>query len=153
MTDIRRTRTIAASADDIWNVLADFGSLSSWSGNVDHSCVLHSGPDGGPVGTARRVQVKREALVERITEFDPGRALAYDIEGLPRRLRRVRNRWTLAPAGAASVHATVVTVTSTVEIGPRATHKLAERALCHFLARQSDALLAGLANRLENGRA
>jgi len=28
----------------------------------------------------------------------------------------------------------------------------AERTLCRFLARQSDALLAGLANRLENGR-
>jgi hypothetical protein len=27
----------------------------------------------------------------------------------------------------------------------------AERALCRFLARQSDVLLAGLANRLENG--
>lgn len=149
MTDIRRTRTIAASAGDIWNVLADFGSLSSWSGNVDHSCVLYSGPGGGPVGTARRVQVKRDALVERITEFDPGRALAYDIDGLPRRLRRVANRWTLTPAAGTS---TLVTLTSTVEIGPRATHKLAERVLCRFLARQSDALLAGLANRLENGR-
>ncbi|TAM72186.1 SRPBCC family protein [Mycobacterium sp.] len=152
MTDICRTRIIAASADDIWNVLADFGSISSWSGNVDHSCVLHSGPGGGPVGTARRVQVKRDALVERITEFDPGRTLAYDIEGLPRRLRRVTNRWTLPPAGAESAHTTPVTLTSTVEIGSRATHALAERVVCRFLARQSDALLAGLANRLENGR-
>lgn len=52
MTDILRTRTIPASIGDIWNVLADFGSLSSWS------------------------------------EIDPGRAMADDIEGLPRRLRR-----------------------------------------------------------------
>lgn len=83
MTDIRRTRTIAASVGDVWDVLADFGSLSSWSANVDHSCVLYAGPDGGGLGTARRVQVKRDALVERITEFAPGRALAYDIDGLP----------------------------------------------------------------------
>ncbi|BBZ51977.1 SRPBCC family protein [Mycobacterium heidelbergense] len=149
MADIHRTRTIAAGVGEIWGVLADFGSLSSWAGNVDHSCILSSGPDGGPVGTARRVQVKRDAFVERITEFDPPRALAYDIEGLPRRLRRVANRWTLEPAAGAS---TVVTVTSTAEIGPRPVQKLAEGVLCRFLARQSDAMLAGLANRLENAR-
>ena len=58
---------------------------SSWADNVDHSCILTSGADGTPIGTARRVQVKRDTLVERITEFDPPHVLAYDIEGLPRR--------------------------------------------------------------------
>ncbi len=149
MADIHRTRTIAARPQEIWDVLADFGSISSWADNVDHSCILFSGPDGGVVGTARRVQVKRDALVERITEFDPPRALAYDIEGLPSRLRRVTNRWTLEAAGSESA---VVTLAGTVEIGPRATQKLAERVLCRFLARQSDVMLAGLANRLENAR-
>ena len=149
MADIHRTRTIAARAQEIWDVLADFGSLSSWAPNAEHSCILSSGPDGGPVGTARRVQLKRDALVERITEFDPPRALAYDIEGLPRRLRRVTNRWTLAASAPGS---TVVTLTSTVDIGPRPPQRLAERVLCRFLARQSDSMLAGLANRLENAR-
>lgn len=152
MTDIQRARTIAAPLEDIWNVLADFGSLSSWAANVDHSCVLHSGRSGQPVGTARRVQVKRDALVERITEFEPPRALAYDIDGLPGRLRRVANRWTLTQVGGATSPETRVTLTSTVEIGSGPTHKLAERVLCRFLARQSDTMLAGLANRLENGR-
>ena len=149
MADIHRTRTIAARAQEIWDVLADFGSLSSWAPNAEHSCILSSGPDGGPVGTARRVQLKRDALVERITEFDPPRALAYDIEGLPRRLRRVTNRWTLAASAPGS---TVVTLTSTLDIGPRPPQRLAERVLCRFLARQSDSMLAGLANRLENAR-
>jgi Polyketide cyclase / dehydrase and lipid transport len=149
VADIHRTRTIAARVREIWDVLADFGSISSWADNVDHSCILFRGADGGPLGTSRRVQVKRDTFVERITEFDPPRALAYDIEGLPRRLRRVTNRWTLeATAGGSSV----VTLTSTVEIGPRPAQKLAERVLCRFLARQSDVMLAGLANRLENAR-
>ena len=148
MADIHRTRAIAARIGDVWETLADFGSISSWAGNVDHSCILHSGPDGADVGTARRVQVKRDTLVERITEFDPPRALGYDIEGLPRRLRRVSNRWTLAPSAAM----TLVTLTSTVEIGPHATQKAAEHLLCRFLARQSEAMLAGLANRLERAR-
>ena len=149
MADIHRSRSIAARSQEIWDVLADFGSISSWADNVDHSCVLFSGADGTPVGTARRVQIKRDTLVERITEFDPPHALAYDVEGLPRRLRRVTNRWTLAARAGDS---TAVTLTRSVEIGSRPAQKLAERVLCRFLARQSDVMLAGLANRLENAR-
>ncbi|OBI85202.1 SRPBCC family protein [Mycobacterium sp. 1245805.9] len=149
MAAVRRSHTIAARPQQIWDVLADFGAISSWAGNVDHSCILFSGADGAAVGTARRVQVKRDALVERITEFDPPRALAYDGEGLPRRVHRMTNRWTLDPASSDS---TVVTLTSTVEIGTRPVQKLAEGVLCRFLTRQSDVMLAGLANRLENAR-
>lgn len=146
MADTHRTRTIAAPADEIWDILADFGSISAWAPNADHSCILFSGPDGGAVGTTRRVQVGRDTLVERITEFSPPRTLAYDIEGLPKRLRRVSNRWTLSAAGAGS---TVVTLTSTVEIGPHPPHRLAEQVLCRLVARRSDSMLAGLANLLE----
>ena len=147
MAEIHRTRSIAASAQKIWAVLADFGALSSWADNADHSCILFRGADGGPVGTARRVQIKREALVEQITEFDPPRALSYDIEGLPTALRRVTNRWTVTPTDGES---SVVTLTSTVEIGPHSPQRLAEHVLCRFLARESDSMLAGLANRLES---
>ena len=147
MAEIQRTRSIAASAQKIWTVLADFGALSSWADNADHSCILFRGADGGPIGTARRVQVKREALVEQITEFDPPRALSYDIEGLPTALRRVTNRWTVTPTDGES---SIVTLTSTVEIGPHSPQRLAEHVLCRFLARESDSMLAGLANRLES---
>ncbi|MGA7050682.1 MAG: SRPBCC family protein [Mycobacterium sp.] len=149
MAEIHRTRSIAAPAQKIWDLLADFGALSSWADNADHSCILFRGAHGGPVGTARRVQIKREALVEQITEFDPPRALSYDIEGLPSCLRRVTNRWTLA---APTFDSSVVTLTSTVDIGAHAPKRLAEHVLCHYLARQSDSMLAGLANRLENTR-
>jgi uncharacterized protein YndB with AHSA1/START domain len=149
VAEIQRRRVIAACPQETWDLLADFGSISSWAGNVDHSCILFHGANGGPLGTARRVQVKRDALVERIIEFDPPHAVAYEIDGLPRRLRRVTNRWALQPAAADS---TVVTLTSTVELGSRRIHVPAERLLCLFLARQSDTMLAGLANRLENVR-
>ena len=147
MTDISRSRTISAPPQAIWDVLADFGSLSSWADGVEHSCILNHGPDG-PVGTTRRVQVRHNALVESITEFDPPATLAYDIEGLPARLRRVANRWTLRPAG----EATVVTVTSTVEIGRGPLADLAERIVGRVMAKQSDAMLAGLNRRLEDSR-
>jgi uncharacterized protein YndB with AHSA1/START domain len=149
VADIHRTRSIAASAQKIWEVLADFGALSSWADNADHSCILFRGADGGHIGTARRVQIKREALVEQIIEFDPPRALSYDIEGLPTALRRVTNRWTVTPTDGES---SVVTLTSTVEIGPHSPQRLAEHVFCRFLARESGSMLAGLANRLESAR-
>ena len=149
MAGSERTRVIAAGPADIWAVLADFGSIGSWAGNVDHSCILFEGPGGGPLGTARRVQINHDALVERIIEFDPPRALAYEIEGLPSRLRRVTNRWTVEPVGPDTA---AVTLTSTVDIGSRGPQGLAERVFCRFLARQSDTMLAGLAHRLENAR-
>lgn len=149
MTEIQRTRIIAARVQEVRDVLADFGAIVSWADNVDHSCILCSGPGRAVVGTTRRVQVKRYTLVERITEFDPPHTLAYDIEGLPRLLRRVANRWILAANSADSV---TVRLTTTVDIGPRLPQRLAERLVCQVVARQSDSMLAGLANRLENAR-
>lgn len=142
---ISRSRTLAAPPQRVWDVLADFGDLSSWSANVDHSCLLEHGPDGPAVGTSRRVQVGRDTLVERITELHAPDALAYDIEGLPRQVRRVENRWTLKPAG----DSTGVTLTTTVEIGANLLAGVAERALCRFMAKQSETMLAGLAARVE----
>lgn len=144
MTDIYRSRTVAARPKEVWEVLADFGAISSWADNVDHSCILNH--TGEHVGTTRRVQIGRNALVERITEFDPTWALAYDVEGLPKRLRRFHNRWTLR---AAQNGTTVVTLTTTVEIGSGSIQMLAERAVCRALIRQSEVMLAGLARRWE----
>lgn len=49
---IDRSRTIAADPQAVWDVLADFGSISSWADNIDHSCVLVVGSE--PLGTTRR---------------------------------------------------------------------------------------------------
>jgi hypothetical protein len=142
--DIDRSRTIAADLQAVWDVLADFGSISSWADNIDHSCILVQGDE--PLGTTRRVQIGRNALVETITEFDPLRAIAYDVDGLPKRVRRFANRWTVRSTGTG---ATIVVLTSTVEIGSGAVKKLAERALGRVQIRQSEIMLAGLAHRLE----
>lgn len=146
VAQISRSRTIAAPPQAAWDVLADFGALSSWADGADHSCLLNQGPDGVTLGTTRRVQMGPNTLVERITEYDPPRTLTYDITGLPIRLGRLANSWTVRPAG----ETTSVTVTSTLRIGARPPAQLAERVLLRMLARQSDALLAGLARRLEN---
>lgn len=149
VAQISRSRTVAAPSDAVWEVLADFGALSSWADNVDHSCLLQHGESGADVGTTRRVQVGRNTLVERITELRAPSELAYDIEGLPRRLRGVTNRWTVTPAGPGSA---AVTLTSTVDIGTNPVARLAERVMCRLLAKQSDVMLAGLAAQVEGSQ-
>ncbi len=140
-----RSRRIAARPEEIWDLLADFGAISSWAPNVDHSCLLEHGP-AGPVGTSRRVQVGRNTLVERITDIEAPVSLGYRIEGLPHQLRRVTNRWELSPAGPGH---TDVTLTGTVEIGANPLARLAERVMGRLMGKQSDSMLAGLADRME----
>ncbi len=147
MADIRRTRTIAAEPQAIWDVLSDFGAISSWADTVDHSCLLEHGAEPG-LGMSRRIQVGRDTLVERVIEFSPPNSVGYDIEGLPRWLAAA-NHWTLVPIGGDH---TEVTLTSTVRVGANPLAALVERAACRFLAKQSDALLAGLAKRVEASR-
>jgi uncharacterized protein YndB with AHSA1/START domain len=144
---VSRTRIIAAAPQAVWDVLADFGSISSWAASVDHSCVLEHGADGSPLGTSRRVQVGRNTLVERITEFSAPSVLGYDIEGLPRRLRRLANRWEVRPAGDGR---TEVTLISTVEIGDNLLSRAAENIVCRAMAKQSDSMLTGLADEVED---
>ncbi|AQT78263.1 MxaD family protein [Mycolicibacterium litorale] len=145
VADIRRTRTMAAGPQAIWDVLSDFGAISSWARTVDHSCLLEHGAEPG-LGMSRRIQVGRDTLVERVVEFSPPDTLGYDIEGLPRRLAAT-NRWTLVPIGG---DRTEVTLTSTVRVGANPLATLVERAVCRLVARQSDAMLAGLAQRVES---
>jgi uncharacterized protein YndB with AHSA1/START domain len=142
---INRSRTIAADRQAIWGMLADFGALSTWAGRVDHSCLLH--PTAQPVGLARRVQVGRTTLIERIVEFEPPAVLAYDIEGLPTFVRGARNRWQLRSESGQS---TEVTLTSTINVGDHLPQRIAEWLVCRVAAEQSVELLAGLAAHWEN---
>ena len=108
-----RSTTVNAPVETVWATLAAFDRLSTWSPEVDHSTYLTEQREG--VGSARRVQVGRTVLVERITEWDPPRALAYALEGLPPVVGGATNRWTLRAEG----DRTFVTLTSTVDPGAK----------------------------------
>ncbi|WP_199255425.1 SRPBCC family protein [Mycolicibacterium mengxianglii] len=144
MAHTSRTRRVGAPPQTVWEVLADFGSVSYWAQSVDHSCLLHPGPDGGPIGSARRIQIGRTTLIERIVEFDEPHTLSYDIEGLPAMLGRLRNRWELRPAAN---QFTAVTLTTSADIGTHLAQRLLERVACRIAAAGSDGLLAGLASQ------
>jgi carbon monoxide dehydrogenase subunit G len=137
-----RSLVIPAPVQAIWDVLADFGAISTWADGVDHSCVLNARPE--VLGTTRRIQVGRNTVVERITVVEPPHTLAYAIEGLPKRLGAVSNRWTLHPVG----ERTRVTLTSSVDAGSGPLARLTEGVAVRMLTRQSAAMLAGLARTM-----
>jgi carbon monoxide dehydrogenase subunit G len=142
---VSRTATVAAPPRCAWEVLADFGALARWVPEVDHSSLLHGGSPGA--GTARRVQVGRTTLLETVTAWSPPDHLAYDITGLPPVLRHVANDWRLRAVDGG----TEVTVTTTVDAGPRPPQRLVARLVARRLATTSDAMLAGLAAALTPG--
>ena len=81
MIAVANERSVAASPTAVWAALSDFGRLACWAQDIDHSCRLTERREG--VGTERRVQVKSNVVLERVTVWQPNEALAYEIVGLP----------------------------------------------------------------------
>ena len=142
MSEATRTAVVAVDADAVWEVLGDFGAISTWAPNVDHSCLMSEQAEG--VGAVRRVQVGRSSLVERVVEWTPGLALAYSIEGLPPVIRTVVNTWSLMEMASG----TRVSLTSRVNAGPRPPQQLIARIAAQRLARSSETMLVGLERHL-----
>lgn len=136
--------TVEAPPGAVWDVLADFGALSGWVPEVEHSCLLRGVP--GP-GAVRRVQVGRATILETVTAWSAPDHLGYDIAGLPAAIREARNDWWLRGAGAS----TEVTVTTTVDAGPRPPQRLLARLVASRIATTSDRMLAGLTATLTSG--
>lgn len=149
MIAVDRTRTIPAHLTRVWDVLADFDQLAAWADNADHTCWLDEPAlDGELVGRARRVQAGRVVLVETITVWEPPARLAYDLGGLPPVVKSAVNEWQLR-VDPADADATIVTLTTHVDCGPRPPQQLIARLVARRLAAASDVMLAGLTQRLE----
>jgi len=154
MTEVARQRRIEADAAQVWAVLADFAAIARWAPNVDHSCLTTEQTEG--VGTSRRVQVGRTVLVEEVVDWSPPETLAYRLAGLPAVVRAVTNRWTIepvigGPAADGSGPAVNVTLSSTIDTGPRPPQRLAAKAIGRRLASANEELLAGLAQAATTG--
>ncbi len=143
MATTAQSVSIARPADEVWAVLADFGGISGWAPGVDHSCLTTEQRQG--VGTRRRAQVGRHAMLELVVEWAPGERLAYAIEGLPAVVGSVVNAWDLDE----SAGVTTVTLASSVDAGPKPPQQVAARVLGRALSKASVGMLGGLKHRLE----
>ena len=143
MVEIVERRTIARQRDDVWAALAAFDDISTWAPNVDHSCLTTEQADD--IGATRRVQVGRNAMLEEIVDWQPGRELAYSITGLPPVVRSVTNTWRIEASGANSE----VTLMSRIDTGPRPAQQLVGRVVGRVLGKASRDMLGGLQRHLE----
>jgi len=147
VADIVEQIEISRSPAEVWRELSDFGGLAIWAPNVDHSSLTTTTSQG--VDMVRRVQVGRNALLERVIEWEPEARMSYRIEGLPPVLRLVTNTWDLAAIYlAASSGGTTVTLTSSVDAGPRPPQQVIARIASRRLAQDSRKMLTGLNDHL-----
>lgn len=143
MAAIVEVMTTQQPASALWAVLADFATISRWAPNVDHSCLTTATASG--VGTTRRIQAGRNTVLETVTEWEPEQCLAYSITGLPPVVRSVTNTWRLADLGGS----TKVTLTSSIDAGPRPPQQVVARVVGRALAKASQQMLAGLDAHVE----
>ena len=145
--DPSRTRSahVAARPEEVWEVLARFDRISAWAPDVNHSTFTTDRTEG--VGTARRVQVGRMALIETVTVWQAGNELAYTIEGLPPLVRSVTNHWRLQPGSGG----TQVSLTTTIDPGGTPKGRIGARILGVVLGRAGKGLVAGLVAEAEKG--
>jgi hypothetical protein len=103
------SRRVQAPVGAIWRVLGDFGTEHRWSKQFDH-CARDT--DVVRVGTIRtctlpKALMGRSQVREALTEYVPGTALAYALEGAAGPFAAAASRWSTRPA---SNNSTVVTV-------------------------------------------
>ena len=77
-SSVSRSTLVDASPERVWAVLAEFEQISAWAADVDHSSFVTDQVEG--VGTARRVQVGRTVLIERVTAMQDHLGLMNDAD-------------------------------------------------------------------------
>ena len=81
MTQIKSEIRINAYKEKVWEVLGDFGGVSKWAPTVAKSFSTTTATEG--VGCERKCEIPGFGNVsERITEWDEGSRIRYDVEGV-----------------------------------------------------------------------
>lgn len=121
----------AASAERVWQLLADVRSWPLWGG-FDEAEI----EEGAGLGELRRFRTGRYVSRERVTGFEPGRRLRYElVSGLP--IRDYRAEVTLAPTADGGTH---IRWRSSFAAKVPGTGRALQRKLARFVAETADAL-------------
>lgn len=142
MRSTSRTTTIDTTPEVIWAALAEFDAIATWVPLIQHSCALPPSRTGP--GAARRIQLPRQTLVERVTVWEPSQRLAYTIDGLPPLVGTPETTWTLTARG----DATAVEITTAIRTGINPLRALAASAALKRLGLAADMMLAGLSTHV-----
>ena len=94
------SRLIQAPGERVWRVLGDFGTEHRWTTSVAR---CERDTQDVRVGTVRTCRLPRPLMGrtearETLVEYEPGRALAYELDGPAGPFARAGSRWSTAPA-------------------------------------------------------
>lgn len=137
---------INAPAEKVWEVVADFGSVSKWAPNVTNS--YSTTEANGGVGAGRHCDVVGfGAIEEEIVEWKESRSLTYEVENVGP-MKSVRNKCSVRGEG----NRTVVTFTIDYQMKFGPLGALLDKLVAGRQLGKAAALgLAGLKHYLETG--
>ena len=102
MAKVTTTRTINASAEDVWASLDDYGGIADWNENLAASRILPGSAATG-LGAKRQCDLKADGsayLRETITEYVPGRKLGLVIDETTMPMKGASCLFEVKPKGA-----------------------------------------------------
>ena len=118
MPEITVTRAIAATPEQVWEALADFGNIAAFNPNLAGSHILDGAKAAGQ-GAERRCDLRdgKNYLLERVVDWQPGRSYTVDIyeSSMPLRTARATLGADAASGGTATAR---MTIAYTVKFGP-----------------------------------
>jgi hypothetical protein len=142
VSTVTRSLLIPAPATAVWAALSSFDSIGRWAPNVTHSAPASHTREG--LGAVRRVQVGRNALLERVTDWCPLQGLTYTVEGLPPDAGQVRTTWRIDAQQGESM----TSVSTVIEPLPGPRGRVVERVAARLLGRAAEQMLQGLKDHL-----
>lgn len=97
MTTLTNRITVNASAQDVWTVLADLEELDKYDPTVKTSTIISTQRTG--LEAARKVLMRdgKNWFNERITEFEPGKALCYQLTECSFPIKGLRHSYRFKP--------------------------------------------------------
>jgi uncharacterized protein YndB with AHSA1/START domain len=95
-TKLHHEVLIAAPAPAVWSALADLAAVQAYNPGVEHARYASAQREG--VGATRRCEFKGGGSVtERVTEWKPGEAIAFEMTDHPWPMTAARFRMVLSP--------------------------------------------------------
>ena len=147
MSKLTRQVLIKASKERVWEILADFGTVSNWAPTISESHITTEATRG--VGAERACEhAKMGHIEERIVAWDEGSSLSYDvISGLPFPMKSLNNVWSVSDADDGAV----VTLTMDFRMGLGPLGALPALMARPMMRKEMGVSLAGLKHHVETG--